>query len=153
PYSYGDGPRFIDWNAVARFDEVFLRVFEPEDSAPVTVLADESPSMWVGGGSKARQAALLSAAFCAIGILVLAGANAYETRGGEEGSFRGKESLVPMLRFFLGSARGSKVGKPLTLREALRRARARVRRGPLVIVTDAVPLSELDEALQLRGTR
>jgi uncharacterized protein (DUF58 family) len=153
PYSFGDDPRFIDWNAVARFDEVFLRVFEPEDSAPVTVLADGSPSMWVSGGTKARQTAMLSAAFCAIGILVLAGANAYETGGGEEGSFRGKESLVPMLRFFLGNARGVKGGKPLVLKEALRRARARVRRGPLVIATDAVPLVELDEALRLRGTR
>jgi uncharacterized protein (DUF58 family) len=152
-YSAGDDTRFIDWNAFARFDEVFLRVFEPEDSAPISVVVDGSPSMRVGDGSKTRQAALLSAAFCAIGILVLAGANALETSAAEEGNFRGKESLVPMLRFFLRSGRGEIVGKPLALRDALRRAAVRARRGPLVIITDAVPLRELEDALRLRRSR
>ena len=55
-YIPGDDIRRIDWNAMARFDKVFLKLFMEEQESAVTVLLDGSASM----GEKweaARQAA------------------------------------------------------------------------------------------------
>ena len=55
-YIPGDDIRRIDWNAMARFDKIFLKLFMEEQESAVTVLLDGSGSM----GEKwetARQAA------------------------------------------------------------------------------------------------
>ena len=65
-YIPGDDIRRIDWNAMARFDKVFLKLFMEEQESAVTVLLDGSASM----GEKweaARQAAE------AVGYLALTG--------------------------------------------------------------------------------
>lgn len=157
-YTSGDDLRFIDWNAVARFDEVFLRVFEPEDSAPATVVFDTSPSMFVGGGAKCVQGALVSATFAAIGVLVLAGANVVHTATLEEMQFRGKNSLVAILRHFSRLTEGNPEGAAgapswFSLREAVRRVSSRRERGPLFVVTDACPPMDVERALEIRGRR
>ncbi len=149
-YAPGDDPRTIDWNAYARFeDHLFVRLFEPEDSAPITVVLDASASMQVEGGRKAQQAARLAAAFAAIGVLAQSGALVARVPSGDQASFRGKSTLLPMLRFVLrpplsGSA---------TLADAVRRGPASDRGGPLVLVTDAAPPGDLERALALRGRR
>ena len=65
-YIPGDDIRRIDWNAMARFDKIFLKLFMEEQESAVTVLLDGSASM----GEKweaARQAAE------AVGYLALTG--------------------------------------------------------------------------------
>jgi uncharacterized protein (DUF58 family) len=65
-YIPGDDIRRIDWNALARFDRLFLKLFMEEQESAVTVLLDGSASM----GDKweaARQAAE------ALGYLALTG--------------------------------------------------------------------------------
>ena len=55
-YIPGDDIRRIDWNAMARFDRIFLKLFMEEQESAVTVLLDGSGSMgekWTA----ARQAA------------------------------------------------------------------------------------------------
>jgi uncharacterized protein (DUF58 family) len=155
-YTAGDDLRFIDWNAVARFDEVFLRVFEPEDSAPATVILDTSPSMRVDGGVKLVQGALVAATFSAIGVLVLAGTNVVDTGSLDEVQFRGKDALVKILKHFSSlthaEAAAPKPGAS-PLRDAVRRVSGRPQRGPLVIVTDGLPLADLESALEIRGRR
>ncbi|HKE01809.1 MAG TPA: DUF58 domain-containing protein [Planctomycetota bacterium] len=148
-YTSGDDLRAVDWNAYARLDELYVRVFEPEDATPIGVVVDESPSMHVGDGAKATQARLLGASFIAIGVLALAGAEIVRVPSGDETSLVGKASLVSCLRFL---RRAENTGKA-TLTAAVRKAAARLRRGPLVIVTDGVPLSDLDRALASRGER
>lgn len=143
-YAPGDDPRTLDWSAYARLDELFVRVFEPEDSAPLSVIVDRSRSMGVGDGAKARQAALVGASFAAIGLLVLAGATLARVPSGEESDFGGKGSLLAMLRF----ARTGGADGPSRLTDAVRRIAARARRGPIVLVTDGVPPEELDRALR-----
>ena len=65
-YIPGDDIRRIDWNAMARFDRIFLKLFMEEQESAVTVLLDGSGSMgekWTA----ARQAAE------AVGYLALTG--------------------------------------------------------------------------------
>lgn len=44
-YMPGDDFRRIDWNALARFEKVFVKLFMEEQESPVTVFLDQSDSM------------------------------------------------------------------------------------------------------------
>ena len=55
-YMPGDDIRRIDWNAMARFDRIFLKLFMEEQESAVTVLLDGSGSM-AGKWDAARNAA------------------------------------------------------------------------------------------------
>jgi len=44
-YVEGDDLRFLDWNAVGRLDELFIRTFRAEREIEVTILVDNSSSM------------------------------------------------------------------------------------------------------------
>ncbi|MEZ5299250.1 MAG: DUF58 domain-containing protein [Verrucomicrobiales bacterium] len=63
PYVPGDDPRFIDWQALARTDRVYLKKFEDETNLRCLFLVDQSRSMAFGsrGYSKADYAATLAA--------------------------------------------------------------------------------------------
>ena len=60
-YIPGDDIRRMDWNALARFDRLFLKLFMEEQESLVTVLLDASASMeakWASARSAAECAAL-----------------------------------------------------------------------------------------------
>jgi uncharacterized protein (DUF58 family) len=63
-YVPGDDFRRVDWNAYARLDRLFLRLYRAEEITVVTILLDHSTSMRFGHPTKAltagRLAALLS---------------------------------------------------------------------------------------------
>ena len=44
-YSEGDDLRFLDWSALARLDDLFIRTYRPEREVEVTVFIDASASM------------------------------------------------------------------------------------------------------------
>ncbi len=58
-YIPGDDFRRIDWNALARFEKVFIKLFMEEREAPVTIFVDKSASM---AFENKREAAIKSAA-------------------------------------------------------------------------------------------
>src|SRR5438132_6665198 len=60
-YSPGDDFRRIDWNALARLDEVTIRVTESREDAGLYVILDCSSSMASGDGAKAQLARQLAA--------------------------------------------------------------------------------------------
>ncbi len=68
-YVAGDDPRFIDWNAFLRLDELVIKEFDAEVQPKVTILIDVSASMTSSGGGKADAARKLAAA---LGWIVLA---------------------------------------------------------------------------------
>lgn len=150
-YSYGDDPRFVDWAAYARLDEIFVRTFEPEDAAPLSCIVDVSASMRVGAMHKYRQACLLAAAGGAVGALALAGAVMVRAPSTSEAVFEGKAGLPLLLKYLQNDPPGS--GEASHLAGAVRRVTTRTRRGPIIIITDAVPLHDLDLALRSRGNR
>jgi uncharacterized protein (DUF58 family) len=61
PYSPGDDFRRIDWNALARLDELTIRVTESREDVGLYVILDCSASMSSGNGSKARLARQMAA--------------------------------------------------------------------------------------------
>jgi uncharacterized protein (DUF58 family) len=61
PYSPGDDYRRIDWNALARLDELTIRVTEPRDDVGLYLILDCSSSMSSGDGAKGRLARQLAA--------------------------------------------------------------------------------------------
>jgi hypothetical protein len=55
-YNAGDDIRRIDWNAYARFDKLFLKMFLEEEDLDLTLLIDASASMQFGEPPKIRAA-------------------------------------------------------------------------------------------------
>lgn len=68
-YVAGDDPRFIDWNAFLRLDELVIKEFDAEVQPKVTILLDVSASMNSSKSEKALAARKLAAA---LGWVVLA---------------------------------------------------------------------------------
>jgi uncharacterized protein (DUF58 family) len=67
-YSPGDDFRRIDWNALARLDRLFLRLYSAEEMTTVTLCLDHSPSMEFGEPSKGLTAARLAAVMAYIAL-------------------------------------------------------------------------------------
>jgi uncharacterized protein (DUF58 family) len=60
-YAAGDDFRRIDWNAYARLDRLFLRLYTAEQMTTVSIFIDHSPSMTFGAPPKVLTAARLAA--------------------------------------------------------------------------------------------
>jgi uncharacterized protein (DUF58 family) len=67
-YAPGDEFRRIDWNAYARLERLFVRLFRAEEDLALTLVLDTSASMDWGRPSKARLAAQLAGALAFIAL-------------------------------------------------------------------------------------
>jgi uncharacterized protein (DUF58 family) len=67
-YSPGDDFRRIDWNAFARLDRLFLRLYSAEEMTTVTLCLDHSPSMRFGEPPKSLTGARLAAVLAFIAL-------------------------------------------------------------------------------------
>src|SRR5207237_7951442 len=67
-YSPGDEYRRIDWNAYARLERLFVRLYRAEEDLALNVLVDTSASMAWGKPSKGRLAAQLAGALAFIAL-------------------------------------------------------------------------------------
>jgi len=67
-YSSGDDFRHIDWNAYARTERLFLKLFMEEQDLLLTVFLDLSQSMDWGEPTKVRMAKQIAAAFAYLGL-------------------------------------------------------------------------------------
>src|SRR5438046_4059561 len=68
-YAPGDEFRRIDWNAYARLERLFVRLYRAEEDLALTVLLDTSASMaWGSPTTKARLAAQLAGALAFIAL-------------------------------------------------------------------------------------
>jgi len=72
-YSYGDDPRFLDWNVYLRLGKLFLKLYQIEEQIPVRVLLDCSASMAFGEGAEEKfaYAQRLAAVFSFVALLHL----------------------------------------------------------------------------------
>lgn len=68
-YVHGDDIRRLDWNAYARFDKLFLKLFMEEQEAQVHLILDASASMAFGEPSKWETAAGLAQALCYLALI------------------------------------------------------------------------------------
>jgi uncharacterized protein (DUF58 family) len=67
-YAAGDDYRRIDWNAYARLERLFVRLYRAEEDLTLSLLLDSSASMAWGRPSKARLAAQLAGALTFIAL-------------------------------------------------------------------------------------
>src|SRR6266513_898671 len=67
-YTPGDEFRRIDWNAYARLERLFVRLYRAEEDLALTVLLDTSASMAWGTPKKARLVAQLAGALAFIAL-------------------------------------------------------------------------------------
>ncbi len=67
-YTPGDEYRRIDWNAYARLERLFVRLYRAEEDLSLAIVLDASASMAWGKPSKARLAAQLAGALAFIAV-------------------------------------------------------------------------------------
>ena len=141
-YIPGDDIRRLDWNALARFDRLYMKLFMEEQESQVTILLDASASMEAKWDT-ARCAAE------AVGYLALTGGDRLQLQALKDG----KATRFPQLS---GRAAFAKLnmfldncvpdGKEETLTEAVKRAEG-LRKGLCFLITDGYTEDALKEAL------
>ena len=67
-YTQGEDPRYIDWNAYARLENLFVKVFVEEEELLVWILLDTSASMGFGAPTKLTYAAHVALALAYIAL-------------------------------------------------------------------------------------
>ncbi len=136
PYSPGDDPRQVDWNAYARLERFFLKLFVEEEDATVHLLVDRSRSMGWGEPAKLDFARRVAAAvgYVALANLEWVAVSAFtSTIDGPPRSQRGRAAAV---RLFAQLAELTPAGGT-DLAASMRRYAAAVRRpGPLLVLSD-----------------
>ena len=102
-YSPGDDLRYLDWNAYARLDRLFLKQFMEEEDLSIYLLLDCSASMGFGSPSKLDWARRFAAALGYIGLTTFDRVGAVAIAGGDPEHRRGAvaiggdpERLVPL---------------------------------------------------------
>ena len=68
-YKHGDDLRYLDWNAYARLEKLFIKLFQADEELPVSILIDTSQSMAFGNPTKLDYAKQLAEA---LGYIALA---------------------------------------------------------------------------------
>ena len=138
PYAPGDDIRRIDWNAYARLERFFLKLFVEEEDLTIHLLIDTSRSMDWGQPNKLWYATRTAGA---LGYVALAGldrvtATALGTENGSAGYFaphRGKQQAFAFFQFLSGLQSNSTVNLPVSLTRYAARAR---QPGPLILISD-----------------
>ena len=141
-YIPGDDIRRLDWNALARFDRLYMKLFMEEQESQVTILLDASASM----GAK------WDAARCAaeaVGYLALTGGDRLQLhvlKNGRAAGFPQLSGRAPFARLnmFLDSCAPD--GKEGTLIDAVKRTEG-LRKGLSFLITDGYTEDALKEAL------
>jgi uncharacterized protein (DUF58 family) len=91
-YIAGDDIKKIDWNAYARFEKLYLKLYLDERQMHTRIYIDGSRSMRYGNGKKDVQAIKLAAAFAYLSVCEMDKVSIYVIQEGEV-----KEVIVGML--------------------------------------------------------
>lgn len=141
-YAPGDDFRQIDWNAYARMEKLFLRLFVEEEDATVHVILDASESMkWVDSTTNLDKWSYAQKLAAALGYIALLGmdrlsAAAISASARELTLMRPLRGKAYALRFF-DWLTALECGGNASPQNALARYAANVRRaGPLLLISD-----------------
>lgn len=144
PYSLGDDFRRIDWNAYARLERLFVKLFVEEEDLTVHILLDASRSMDWGEPNKWQYAARAAGA---LGFIALTGLDrmtvtAVGAGGGAPGVFtprRGRQQALALFDFLQSVQPGSGEMEParaLRAYASTRVASGDTRPGVLILLSD-----------------
>lgn len=97
-YADGDDVTKIDWNAYARFDKLYLKLYLDERQMHTRIYIDASRSMEFGEGKKAEQSIRLAAAFAYMSVANMDKVSIYAVSGDEIteviGGIVGKDAYI-----------------------------------------------------------
>lgn len=159
PYRPGDDLRHIDWNAYARLDRLFIKLFLEEEDLALHVLVDVSASMDASGGDRPTKRIVALQLAMMLGYVALVNQNRLTVRtiGDVEtrapiGPLRGRRSVERLAAEALKAAGRPTppVGSSVPLIDDARRfAMSRPDRGICVILSDFLHEEDPAEALRL----
>lgn len=149
PYTSGDDIRRIDWNAYARLEKFFIKLFVEEEDLTVHFLIDASRSMRWGDPSKLDYAIRSAGALGYIGLCGLDRVTALGIGAGKDGFFpphRGKRQALAYFEFLQSLAEGTVPvdGRPDPARSLRAYAASSRRPGPLLVFSDLMDDGWLD---------
>lgn len=132
-YLPGDDTRFVDWNAFARLERLFIKLFHEESSLCLHLLLDNSASMGFGAPAKLDAAKRYAAALAYVALARLDSVTVTALAGGADASLaprRGRQQIHSILEFL------TRVGPAgaLDLNRSLRRYGSHPARNALAIV-------------------
>lgn len=136
PYEVGDDLRYVDWNAFARLNKLFLKVFIDEEDLCIHLLLDASGSMDYGTPNKFRYAVRLAAALAFIGFVNLerVGVAVFRDRVAEGWlPTRGRNQFLPIQEFLATLGPGGGTAFNDALKQYARRAKDA---GVAVVISD-----------------
>jgi uncharacterized protein (DUF58 family) len=156
PYTLGDDFRRIDWNAYARLERLFIKLFVEEQDLTVHLLIDGSLSMDWGSPNKLEYATRAAAAIGYIALVGLDRVTATVLRDSEKNGsnapnplktippIRGKKNALALFNFLQkvvdSQAKASKErqGRPYggPVKSLINYAGSAVNPGPLVLISD-----------------
>ncbi len=152
-YAAGDDLRQLDWNAYARLEKLFVKLFVEEEDVTVHVLVDASRSMDYGEPNKLDAARRAAAALAYLGLASMDRVSvAFLGDGRADGlrPLRGKRRTLELFRF-LSEPRGERLtGLAAAARDYVSRIRGS---GPLILISDLMDPGYLDALRDLAGTR
>jgi uncharacterized protein (DUF58 family) len=142
-YASGDDFRQIDWNAYARLERLFVKLFVAEEDITIHLVLDASQSMAFGDPQKWDYARRLAAALGYVGLVgldrVAAAALRDETlsrrlrRNLVSGPYRGKRQALTWFNWLADLETGGNLDPAAALHDYLARAR---HPGPLLLISD-----------------
>lgn len=148
PYEIGDDLRYVDWNAFARLNRLYLKLFVDEEDLCIHLLLDASASMAFGEPSKFRYGQRLAAALAFIGLVNLervgAGLFREQVAAGWSPS-RGRNQFLPFVGSLLGVEPGGRTSFSGALRQYARKARDP---GLAVVISDLLAPGGFEEGLR-----
>lgn len=152
-YAAGDDLRQLDWNAYARLEKLFVKLFVEEEDVTVHVLVDASRSMDYGEPNKLDAARRAAAALAYLGLASMDRVSiAFLGDGRADGlrPLRGKRRTLELFRF-LSEPRGDRLtGLAAAARDYVSRIRGS---GPLILISDLMDPGYLDALRDLASTR
>jgi len=107
PYALGDDFRRIDWNAYARLERLFIKLFVAEEDATLHILIDNSRSMDWGKPNKLSYALQTAGALGYIALVgldrvtAITGANGLDYANSFLPAIRGKQNAIKLFSFLL----------------------------------------------------
>ena len=109
PYLPGDDTRWIDWNLFARFEELYVKVFQVEEEVEILLMVDASDSMISSGGSKYHVAAAAATALAYLAMMTSHPVTVVRYAEGavdSEGPCRQIQSLPGITKFLISEPKG-----------------------------------------------
>ncbi len=155
-YTPGDDLRRLDWNAYARLDRPYIKLFEEEEDLAVHILLDCSESMDWGEGTT-NKFIYASRIAAALGAIALSSGDqltfACLRAGGLNLSFGPKRGQASLLNFFQFIERQKSVGET-DLNRSLRQYLLAARRpGLVILISDLFSPSGYREGLSMLQSR